>query len=151
MTVSDWITLVGVGVTILSMGVSINQAMSARNSSRSAKRVMDAVQLAANAERLKSAQEHIRDVAPEKVALRGFKIGNRFDLIRREFDYSLSSLPKKGIGGEAREQLVQAQTELNSYEASLKSNPDVETWQKLQALLQDAISDLLSRNPNSGE
>ena len=52
MTTSDWITVVGAGVTILSMVVSIRQARSAFRSSQAAKNAMAAVQLAAVAERL---------------------------------------------------------------------------------------------------
>jgi uncharacterized protein YicC (UPF0701 family) len=94
MTSSDWITVTGAIVTIVGMLVSIHQARSAFSSSRAAKSAMIAVQLAAVAERLKSAQEHIRDVAPDKFLQRGYKIGSRLDLIRREFDSALSTLPR---------------------------------------------------------
>lgn len=111
---------------------------------------MTAVQLAAVAERLKSAQEHIRDVAPEKTSLRGFKGDDRFDLIRREFDLALSALPKSGVGSEARKQLTNAQDKLNIYQRSLPVNPDQENWQKLQIFVQDTISELTSATTNSG-
>jgi hypothetical protein len=112
---------------------------------------MTAVQLAAVAERLKSAQEHIRDVAPERVSQRGFKSGNRIDLIRREFDNALSALPKTGAGSNARKQLASAQTELNSYQASISQTPGAESWQKLQTLVQDTISDLTAKSLDVGD
>jgi hypothetical protein len=115
-TLSDWVTALGVVVTLISMAVSIRQAASAQRSSNAAKSAMAVVQLAAVGERLKSAQEHIRDIAPEKAQARGYKVGNRFDLIRREFDNALSALPKAGHGSVAREQLTKAQTELNGYQ-----------------------------------
>ncbi|MBM7329223.1 hypothetical protein JS562_40125 [Agrobacterium sp. S2] len=151
MTTSDWITLVGAAVTLIGMAISIWQARSAFNSSQSAKRAMAAVQLASVAERLKSAQEHIRDVAPHKASLRGFKIGDGLVLIRREFDIALSSLPKTGLGSEARSQLIKAQDELNSYETSYSSTKGSETWQRLQAFVQDAVSDLTATTANLGE
>lgn len=142
MTASDWITILGVIVTLVSMAISINQAKSAFKSSNAAQAAMTAVQLAAIAERVKSAQGHIRDVAPDKVLQRGFKIGDRLDLIRREFDNALSALPKIGLGSEARRQLTSAQSQLNCYQESLATKPDVEQWQKIQIHVQDAISDL---------
>jgi hypothetical protein len=151
MTSSDWITVVGAAVTLVSMFVSIRQARSAFRSSQIAKKAMAAVQLAAVAERLKSAQEHIRDVAPDKVSQRGFKIGNRLDLIRREFDSALSALPKVGTGSEARMQLTNAQTELNNYQKSLTVAPDSKTWQNLQMFVQDSISDLTATTIKVGE
>ena len=151
MSFSDRITLIGTVVTLISMGVSIWQARSAFRSSQIAKRAMKAVKLAAVAERLKSAQEHIRDVAPDKVTQRGFKVGNRFDIIRREFDSALNALPKTGVGSEARKLLTNAQTELNSYQNSTLSSKDSTTWQRLQVFVQDAISDLTSTTSSIGE
>lgn len=151
MTSSDWITVAGTVVTLVGMTVSIRQARSAFRSSQIAKNAMAAVQLAAVAERLKSAQEHIRDVAPDKVSQRGFKIGNRLDLIRREFDSALSALPRSGMGSEARMQLTNAQAELNEYQKSLTLSPDPPTWQKLQMSVQDTISDLTAATSNIGE
>lgn len=144
MTLSEWLTAIGVIATVISMLVSVWQARSAYASSQVAKSAVTSVQLSAIAERLKSAQEHIRELAADKVSQRGFKVGNRFDLIRREFDTALNTLPKSGEGGEARIQIKNAQTELNIYQQSMSSDPDVETWQKLQTLVQDAISDLTS-------
>ena len=151
MTASDWITVVGAAVTIGGMMVSIHQAKNAFRSSQIAKNAMSAVQLAAVAERLKSAQEHIRDVAPYKVSQRGFKIGTRLDLIRREFDSALSSLPKTGMGGDARKQLADAQNELNKYQGSLNSTPNAIIWQKMQTLVQDTISELTSQTTDIGD
>jgi hypothetical protein len=150
MTFSDWITTIGVVVTLISMVVSIFQARSARKSSESAKTAMAAVQLAAVAERLKSAQEHIRDVAPDKAAQRGFKVGNRFDLIRREFDSALSALPKEGHGSQARAQLTSAQNELNTYQSTFASSPSQGNWQQVQILVQDTISELTATTSNIG-
>jgi hypothetical protein len=151
MTFSDWITLIGTVVTIVGMLVAIGQARSALRSSKVAKSAMTAVQLAAVAERLKSAQEHIRDVAPDKVSQRGFKVGNRIDLIRRAFDGALSVLPRAGMGSEARTQLTKAQSDLNNYQASLSEIPDPEMWQKLQVSVQDSVSDLTSTATKLGE
>jgi hypothetical protein len=151
MTFSDWITIGGAVVTLVGMAVSIVQARSALKSSKVAKNAMTAVQLVAVAERLKSAQEHIRDLATDKVSQRGFKIGNRFDLIRREFDSALSALPKTGRGSEARTQLASAQNQLNNYQKSLQSNPDPMSWQELQIFVQDTISDLTSNTHTLGD
>ncbi|WP_422001606.1 hypothetical protein [Roseovarius mucosus] len=151
MTVSDWLTTLGVVVTLISMAVSIRQAVSARASSHAAKNAMAVVQLAAVGERLKSAQEHIRDIAPDKAQVRGYKVGNRFDLIRREFDKALSALPKAGHGSVARQQLTKAQTELNDYQASFVLKPDPTKWQALQVLVQDTISELGSNTAEIGD
>ncbi len=138
-------------VTLVSMTVSIRQALSARKSSQTARRAMTIVQLAAIGERLKSAQEHIRDIAPDKAEARGYKLGNRFDLIRREFDNALSALPKVGHGSVAREQLTRAQSELNNYHASFLPIPDPTKWGILQVLVQDTISELGSNTADVGD
>lgn len=151
MTFSDWITAIGVVVTLISMSVSIRQAVSAQKSSQAARSAMAVVQLAAVGERLKSAQEHIRDIAPDKAQARGYKVGNRFDLIRREFDNALSALPKVGHGSAAREQLTKAQTELNDYQSSFSPTPDPTKWQALQVLVQDTISELGSNTADIGD
>lgn len=150
-TLSDWLTSLGVVVTLISMAVSMRQAASARQSSHAAKSAMAVVQLAAVGERLKSAQEHIRDIAPDKPQARGYKVGNRFDLIRREFDNALSALPRAGHGSLAREQLKKAQTELNDYQASFSAKPDATKWQALQVLVQDTISELGSNTADIGD
>ncbi|MGO8092796.1 hypothetical protein [Rhizobium leguminosarum] len=151
MSFSDFITIVGVIVTVISMAISIRQARSAFKSSQDAKNAMAAVQLAAVAERLKSAQEHIRDVAPDRFSQRGVKFADRLALIRREFDIALSALPKTGGGSDARMQLTDAQSELNIYQKSLPLMADAIAWQKLQVLVQDAISDLTSATSKVGE
>ena len=151
MSIYDWITIFGALVTIFSMAESIRQARKAKASSTNAWKAMAAVQLSAVGERLKSTQEHIRDVAPEKKLVRGFKVGNRFDLIRREFDTSLSVLPKKGHGSSAREQLTVAQIKLNEYQASFNLTPDQQKWRELQVLVQDTISELGSNTTSIGE
>lgn len=133
------------------MAVTIHQTRSARKSSEAAKSAMAVVQLAAVGERLKSAQEHIRDIAPRKTQARGYNLGNRIDLIRREFDNALSALPKVGHGCEARKYLTEAQAELNHYEGSFSSVPDSTKWERLQILVQDAISELASKTTEIGE
>ena len=147
---SDWITIIGSAITVISMAVSIRQAKSARKSSRDAMRAKVAVQLAALGERLKSTQEHIRDIAPSKAQVRGYDVGNRFDLILREFDNVLSALPKVGPGSAARKILTQAQTKLNDYEETFNFGPDSETWRELQVLVQDTISELLTSSTGIG-
>lgn len=142
MILSDWITLGGMAVTLISMFITISKAKSAYDSSQAAKDAMQSVQLAAIGARLKSAQEHIRDVAPDKVSQRGFKIGNRIDLVRREFDDALSALPKKGEASAARLHLTKAQEDLNLYQSSLAIGPDSESWQSLQINVQDSVSEL---------
>ncbi|SCD25501.1 putative membrane protein [Brucella inopinata] len=148
---SDWITISGAIITLISMAVSIRQAKSARKSSRDAMSAMAAVQLSAVGERLKSTQEHIRDVGPPKKQERGYKVGNRFDLIRREFDNALSALPKTGHGSTARRLLTQAQIKLNDYQESFHLEPDSETWRELQVLVQDTISELASNSTSIGD
>ncbi|MFE0235308.1 hypothetical protein ACFW0F_15310 [Brucella anthropi] len=148
---SDWITISGAVITLISMAVSIRQAKSARKSSRDAMSAMVAVQLSAVGERLKSTQEHIRDVAPAKKHVRGYKVGNRFDLVRREFDNALSALPKTGPGSAARRILTQAQIKLNDYQESFHLQPDPVTWGELQVLVQDTISELASSSTRIGD
>lgn len=150
MATLDWLNVFGVAVSIISAVVSIRQARSAKASSQSARDAMAVIQLAAIGERLKTAQEHIRDVAPEKMRERGYKLGGRVTLIRREFDISLSALPKVGHGSTARLLLTKAQTALNGYEESLSSAPDREKWIELQASVQDAISELGSNTAGIG-
>lgn len=150
MDLSDWITVIGVVVTLISMGVTILYAQSAGRSSRSANSALTAVQLSVIGERLKITQEHIRDVSPEKALVRGYKVGNRFDLIHREFDNALSALPKTGAGSEARAQLIKAQAELHDYQTSFPVSPDPAKWRALQILVQDTISELASNTADIG-
>lgn len=144
MTQSDWISVISTIVTVIGTGVTIWQARSALRSSKAAKNAMVAVQLASVVERLKAAQEHIRDVAPEKPLQRGYRVGSRFDLIRQGFDAALSALPKTGMGSAARTQLADAQTQLNGYQKTFPKTPDHDSWQKLQVSVQDAVSELTS-------
>jgi len=137
-------------VTVVCMVATIRQARSAQESSQAARSAMAAVQLVAVGERLKSAQEHIRDIAPEKKRPRGYKVGDPIDRIRREFDSALSALPKDGRGGVAREHLTKAQAELNDYESTFQAGPDPDKWRNLQSLVQDTISDLASNASHIG-
>lgn len=146
-----WITVIGTVASLAGMVIAIGQARSAYRSSQIASAAMTTVQLAAVAERLKSAQEHIRDMAPDKLSLRGFKSGSRVDAIRQEFDTALSALPKTGMGSTARGQLVKAQSRLNSYSSSLSTEPNNFEWQNLQSLVQDTISDLTATAIQTGE
>lgn len=125
MIYSDWITLIGIIVTIIGVIVTIYQAKKAFKSSQEAKKALAIVEFAVVSARLKLAQEHTRNVAPEKVSSRGFKIGNRIDSIREEFDSALVSLPKNGKGSKVREQLDTAQSALNAYNNSLQTAPDL--------------------------
>jgi len=74
MTVSDGITLVSMGVTVVATAITVWQADSARKSSRDAQNALDKVRLAAIADRLRSAQEHIRALPTLSRNLRGAKI-----------------------------------------------------------------------------
>ncbi|MCF6431079.1 hypothetical protein [Leisingera sp. MMG026] len=148
---SLWITVVGTLASIISMIVAIAQAKKAYASSQNAKAAMATVQLAAVAERLKTAQEHIRDVSPDKVSLRGYKFAPKIDSMRQEFDTALSALPKVGVGSRGRELLVAAQGHLNSYHSSLPAEPNSSEWQNLQIFVQDAISELKSKAIRTGE
>jgi hypothetical protein len=150
-TQSDLITIIAAAVTIVCTGISIYQARSAFLSSKAARKALNAVKLAALSERLKSAQEHIRDVAPERTQQRGFKIGSRIDLIRREFDYALNALPMEGNTSNARVKIKDAQVELNRYQKSISSGPDAEIWQSLQVHVQDAVSELSTATQNLSE
>ena len=124
------------------MVITIAQARKAVKSSQTAVAAMTAVQSTAIAERLRAAQEHIREAAPSRITQRGAKPAKRIASIRLEFDNALSALPRDGKGGAAREQLARAQTQLNSYEASLTGTPNLISWETLQTLVQDTISDL---------
>jgi hypothetical protein len=151
MTASDWITMTGAIITIGGTMVTIWQAMSARKSSQTATHALISVRMSKVAEQLKSAQEHIREIAPSKTSQRGFKVGRLIDSIRREFDGALNNLPKKGLGSEARIQLATAQDRLNQYQSSLLTEPSQILWQELQIAVQDAISDLTSTANKIGE
>lgn len=145
-----WLTGVGTLASVLSMIVAFIQAQKAYKSSQDAKAAMATVQLAAVAERLKTAQEHIRDVSPDKVSLRGYKFAPKIDLLRQEFDTALSALPKVGVGSTARGLLVAAQGHLNIYNSSLPEQPGNSEWQNLQGLVQDTISELKSTAFSTG-
>ncbi|AZV77701.1 hypothetical protein EBB79_07220 [Parasedimentitalea marina] len=144
MDFSSWITVIGTVASLASMAVAIRQARNAFKSSNDAKKAMATVQLAAVAERLKSAQEHIRDLAPDKVTERGFKSGSKIDSVRREFDTAMSALPTSGVGSSARVLLSNAQASLNEYYSSLHQEPNLDEWQTSQKLVQDTISNLTS-------
>lgn len=148
---SLWVTVIGTLASIISMIVAIAQAKKAYTSSQNAKAAMATVQLSAVAERLKTAQEHIRDVSPDKVTLRGYKFAPKINSIRQEFDTALSALPKTGVGSQGREILVAAQGHLNNYHSSLPEDPNSSDWQNLQILVQDAISELKSIAISTGE
>lgn len=98
--------------------------------------------MVAISERLRSAQEHIRDIAPEKAGRRGFDAGRCVDAIRREFDQALSALPKSGVGSVARGLLTNAQAQLNLYQKTLPAAPNHDIWSVLQIQVQDAVSAL---------
>jgi len=142
MTVSDGITLAGTGVTLMGMAIAIWQAGSARKSSQDAQAAFDKVRLAGIADRLRSAQEHIRTLPPQSMNRRGAKIAVGIARIRQEFDSVLGALPKAGAGGKARTLVAAAQDSLNQYENSLGSQADQAAWQNLQRNVQDAISEL---------
>lgn len=142
MTVSDAITIAGIIVTVCATVITVWQASEARKSSLSAQHALDKVRLAAIADRLRSAQEHIRALPTQARNLRGAKIPAGVARIRQEFDNVLGTLPKSGAGGEARTLVSAAQTSLDQYEASLPGNVDLRAWQSLQRTVQDAISDL---------
>lgn len=148
---SLWITIVGSIASLVGMGVSLHQANSAWDSSRKARAAMITVQLAGVAERLKAAQNHIRAIAPEKVGQRGVKPALVVDELRQEFDSALSSLSTTGPARSAREMLRNAQSSLNTYNASLGGEANQDEWQKLQSYVQDAMSDLSAKATNLGE
>jgi len=142
MTGSDWVTVVGMAVTISATIYTIVQAATAKRASNDANAAVAKVRLAANADRLRSAQEHIRSLPSTKDALRGAKPERLISSIRQEFDITLGVLPKEGPGSKARELLVIAQTSLNQYELALPTEVDREAWQSVQTQVQDAISEL---------
>lgn len=146
-----WITIVGSIASLVGMAVSLHQAGSARKSSSEAHAAMTTVQLAAVVERLKTAQNHIRAIAPDRLDQRGVKPPLVVDELRKEFDSALSSLPAAGPASGARKTLGDAQRSLNAYNASLKDGANQEEWQKLQAYVQDAMADLSAKAINVGE
>ncbi|WP_139194593.1 hypothetical protein [Roseovarius tolerans] len=166
-----WLTGVGTLASIASMIVAIKQAQKAYKANQSARAAMATVQLSAVAERLKTAQEHIRDVAPGKVKQRGRQFEPKIASIRQEFDTALGALPAVGAGSTARGLLVRAQGHLNTYQSlpKPKGDPQLENlpvepkkieveqeklreeWQALQGRVQDAISDLRSTAFDTGE
>jgi hypothetical protein len=158
MTESDWITIVGtvvtIGatvVTIVATIATIDQAKKARRASTNANTAVAKVRLAANADRLRSAQEHIRSLPSTQAALRGTNTARLIAGIRQEFDNTLSALPKDGPGSTARKLLETAQASLNKYEHALATEVDREAWQVLQTQVQDAISDLTAAAALPGE
>jgi vacuolar-type H+-ATPase catalytic subunit A/Vma1 len=148
MTFSDWITALGVVVTLCSMLYTIWQAYLARRHKEEAQRVLQIVNLSAVAERLKNVQEYVREIAPEKLTQRGFQVGERIDKIRKEFDVCLGTLPAKGACQKAREKIGDAQTSLGKYEKSIAEKVDSELWYALRVELQDAISNLSDQSLN---
>ena len=150
MTMSDWITIIGAGITLIAMIVSMWQAKNALKSSRDAKKAVVAVRLAGIAERLKNAQEHVRDIAPHRLTLPGFKITNQVTLIQREFDEALGALPHSGEGSGARAKISAAQDASFKYEQSLASTPDTMAWEKMRKGLQDGMSEIFATTSNIG-
>jgi len=146
MTGSDWITSGSMIVTIIATIITIILTIKATRASADAKAAVAKVRLAANADRLRSAQEHIRSLP-----LRGAKPDQLIANIRQEFDITLGALPKKGPGSEARILLAAAQTSLNIYASALPTGGDQEAWQNLQIQVQDAISDLIDVATLPGE
>lgn len=142
MSVSDWIAIASALITIIAMIISIRQAWNAATSSKKAQSALQTVQLSAIAERLKSAQEHIRAIAPGSVLRRGFNASDSLALIRREFDTAMNALPRNGDGSTARDELGKAQKMLAKYEKTIAAEPDAEYWQAIQVHVQDAVSDL---------
>jgi len=112
---------------------------------------MKTVQLAAVVERLKIAQTHIRAIAPERVRQRGIKPALVVDELRQKFDLALGSLSTAGSTSAARKTLGNAQSSLNTYNASLEGGANQEEWQKIQSYVQDAISDLTTKAIDLGE
>lgn len=147
----------GAVASIVGMLLAFWQAHKAKASRQSAEAaVKDAhaivkqVQLAAILERLKNAQDHIREISPDRKAPRGFNYSLKIDAIRKEFDTALSSLPQQGSGEVARSNLKTAQFRLNQYSASLTNEPAAMEWQKLQNSVQDAISTLTTEASQLG-
>lgn len=145
------ITLIGTTASIGSAIFAFVQSKGAREASQSARAAMTSVQLTAVSERLKSAQEHIRDITPQKANVRGFKGSPRIDSIRKEFDNVLSALPSIGPGSDSRKILSNAQKHLNEYEHSLETEPETSEWQELQSAVQDAVSTLIAEASEQGK
>lgn len=103
------ITIAGSIASLVGMAVSLHQARSAQKSSSEARAAMTTVQLAAVVERLKTAQNHIRAIAPDRADRRGVKPSLVVDELRQEFDSALSSLPAAGPASGARKTLGDAQ------------------------------------------
>lgn len=145
------VTTIGTIASVGSAIFTLYQSKRAREASRSARAAMTSVQLAAVSERLRSAQEHIRDISPQKSLARGFKWSPKIDSIRKEFDNVLSALPSAGPGKAARETLSKAQRHLNNYESSLGTTPDTSEWQMLQSDVQDTVSELVAEASKQGD
>lgn len=139
----DYISIAGTAVTLASMGISILQAKKARKASKDAEKILIAVNMTSVAERLKTAQEHIRGIAPEKLKQRGFNPEELINSIHKEFDAALNDLSSSGEGSEARKKIVKAQSIFDSY-CSSKNMPNRDLWIGLRQLIQDAISTLTS-------
>lgn len=140
--ISLWATVFGAFASLLGMIVSLRQARSARRASAEARAAMEKLRSAVVFERLKTAQNHIRAIAPDRVELRGVRLETVFDELRKEFDDTLSSLPTTGPESDARKMLEKAQVSFNDYKRSLKNEVDQEAWQQLQTYVQDAMSKL---------
>lgn len=151
MQISDLITLGGAAVTIVAMAVSIIQAKNALRDSRAATTAVSKFRLAANADRLKSAQQYIRNLPLIPAEQRGVQAAQQVSLIRQEFDSTLGALPMKGPGSDVRRLLTDAQANLDAYEASL-TTPLVNraAWQSLQSSVQDAVSILTTVSSEPG-
>ena len=126
-------------VTIISMFFTIEKAREVKNTAQSFK-IKRAI------ERLVSAQDHIRNLSPEKIKQRGFDSSRIIGDLRKDFDLALGNLVQTGEEGGAREVLRSAQNALNIYQKSLLLTPDNPAWEELVQQVQNTISKLNQLN-----
>ncbi|MCI0551772.1 MAG: hypothetical protein L0287_12530 [Anaerolineae bacterium] len=147
MSIDSQITLAGTIVTLLGMAVTIWQAAQARTYKNQIKFDIRKINLSSAIDRLKRTQDEIRKLPTSAANIqRGIKPNDLILNIKAHFDFALGVLDAKGPDGDIRSLLSEAQSKLNSYEASWNQGaPNAQDVHDLQSRVQDAVSQTHSR------
>jgi len=141
LTTDSLITIVGTIVTIIGMVVTIWQSAQARSYKNQIKFDIRKINLSGAIERLRRAQDNIRKLPTSNSHPKGIKWGDQIHSIKDHFDFALGVIDSKGPDCDVRQLLSNAQSKLNSYEASCNAgNPQAQDVNDLQINVQDAIA-----------
>lgn len=142
MTTDSIITLVGTIVTLISMFVAIRQASSAKNYREQIRADVRKISLAKCTRDMESILETCNQLPTDpQNKPRGNKVPNIIKDIKSQLDNSIGVLSTIGADNKIRENLVQAQKTLHSYEKSYtQENVDIDKLLKIRLSIQDAIS-----------